>query len=324
MVSASRAVLPGTRVPVRVILETPIVARAGDRFVLRTPSPATTIGGGMIEDPLPPHRRARGAGIADSALAHLERLVAEASTHGLEVALIPVRLGIAPADVPGLVASAGETVVQVGGRVYAAAAARSLRMALLAVVDDHHRTSPLDPGVPLQSVRSKLSGSSELIDAVLAEALASREVALDGGLLRRAGWRPVLSSAEVGLSQRLLATLQEAGREPPGVAELMTLHGDRVAPLLRLLEREGAVTPVEVDRYFATGVIERLIEDLRRAMVPGREYGPAELRDIIGVSRKYLIPLLEYCDRTRVTDRRSGGRVIVGTQFASQTGDKRS
>jgi selenocysteine-specific elongation factor len=48
-------------------------------------------------------------------------------------------------------------------------------------------------------------------------------------------------------------------------------------------------------------------------MVMGREYGPAELRDLVGLSRKYLIPFLEYCDRTGITARKATGRVRVGT-----------
>jgi len=48
-------------------------------------------------------------------------------------------------------------------------------------------------------------------------------------------------------------------------------------------------------------------------MLPGREYSPAELRDVIGLSRKFLIPFLEYCDRHGVTERRPTGRVLHGT-----------
>jgi selenocysteine-specific elongation factor len=48
-------------------------------------------------------------------------------------------------------------------------------------------------------------------------------------------------------------------------------------------------------------------------MSPGREYPPGELRDLLGFSRKYLIPFLDYADRLGLTVRREGGRVRVGT-----------
>jgi len=324
VVSGRGAVFPGGRVAARIILETPVIARAGDRFVLRTPSPATTIGGGVVEDPLPPHRRARGEGLPESAAVHLARLLAEASSLGIEDAALPVRLGVTPAGVSALIQEAPEIAVRVGDRIYAPSAANAVRLRLRELVDAHHRTHPLDPGISLQSVRAKLVGSAELIDRMVAEAIAAGEVALEGGLLRRADWRPVLTAAEAVLRDRLVVSLSESGREPPSVPELMVLHGDRVPALLRLLERAGSVVAVEPDRYYGAAVVEQLIDSLQRQMVPAREYGPAELREILGVSRKYLIPLLEYCDRVRVTDRRVGGRVIVGTQFALDSGYKRS
>jgi selenocysteine-specific elongation factor len=324
VVSGTGPVIPGSRVPARIILEMPVVARAGDRFVLRTPSPATTIGGGVIEDPLPPHRRARGSGMPETVAAHLTRLLAEASTLGIEDAVLPVRLGVTPNAVAALIDGSPDLALRVGGRIYAPPAAKALRQGLGALLDEHHRSHPLEPGVSLQSMRAKLVGSAELIDAVLAQALAAREVAVDGGLIRRAEWQPVLTAAEVGVRDRVVGALRDAGREPPSVAELVALHGDRVPSLLRLLERAGTVVAVEADRYYDAAIVEQLIDSLRRQMVPAREYGPAEMREVLGISRKYLIPLLEYCDRVRVTDRRPGGRVIVGTQFASHAGDKRS
>jgi selenocysteine-specific elongation factor len=86
-----------------------------------------------------------------------------------------------------------------------------------------------------------------------------------------------------------------------------------VGPLLRLLEREGAAVQVEETRYYAAQAVEELVGNLRRGMERGREYGPAELREFLGVTRKYLIPFLEYCDRIGVTERRGGGRVLRGT-----------
>jgi hypothetical protein len=47
-------------------------------------------------------------------------------------------------------------------------------------------------------------------------------------------------------------------------------------------------------------------------MPPGEEHTPAELREILGFSRKFLIPFLEYCDRLHITERRSSGRVLLG------------
>jgi selenocysteine-specific elongation factor len=136
---------------------------------------------------------------------------------------------------------------------------------------------------------------------------------VSGGVVRRAGWVPTLSDDHVVLKSRLVETLAFAGAEPPSVGELTALHGPSVGALLRLLERESVLVSVESDRYYAAAALDGLVARLRDVMAPGREYSPSELRDIIGLSRKFLIPFLEYCDRHRITERRSDGRVLHGT-----------
>jgi len=324
VVTARGTLTPGARSPARIVLETPVVARAGDRFVLRTPSPAMTIGGGIIEDPMPPHRRSRPEPLPSNPSEHLASLLAEGSTLGVDLRTLPLRLGISPQAVETLIGNPAASALRIGGRVYAPAAADTVLSELHDAVAEHHRRHPLDPGVSLQSVRAKLVAAADLVELVLAQSLAAGTIAVDGGQLRRAGWRPTLTPAQAEILALVAATLRAAEREPPSVTELVAAHGDVVPALLRMLERDGIAVAVEPDRYYDAAVLERLIESLRERMVPGREYGPAELRELLGVSRKYLIPLLEYCDRMRVTDRLPGGRVLAGTQFASRDEDKRS
>jgi selenocysteine-specific elongation factor len=73
------------------------------------------------------------------------------------------------------------------------------------------------------------------------------------------------------------------------------------------------IISVESDRYYSREAVSGLIDRLRGGMTEGKEYSPAELRDVIGLSRKFLIPFLEYCDRSGVTERRPTGRVLHGT-----------
>ena len=103
-----------------------------------------------------------------------------------------------------------------------------------------------------------------------------------------------------------------AGREPPSVGELSGRFGADTVALLRLLERGGEMIQVETDRYYSAEAVGRMVADLKSGLADGREYAPAELREMLGISRKFLIPFLEYCDRTGVTERRSIGRVLGG------------
>jgi selenocysteine-specific elongation factor len=73
-------------------------------------------------------------------------------------------------------------------------------------------------------------------------------------------------------------------------------------------ERAGRVRQVEPGRYYDEGVLDELVNQLSATLEPGREYAPTELREVLGVSRKYLIPLLEFFDRERLTERTPSGR----------------
>jgi selenocysteine-specific elongation factor len=305
---------PGATAPARVVLDEPVVARAGDRFVLRGETPLMTVGGGVVDDPLPLGRRARPwQRTASNAGERLARHLSEAGARGVAIATLPVRLGARPADAAEL-ARGDESLGmrRVGDRVYGLRAVEAARNALLALVDEHHASAPLEPGAPLQSVRSRLAAPPDLADALVREAVASGELQLDGGLIARRGWIPRLTDRQLRLREELLLVLKRAGREPPSASELEAQFGADVVAMLRLLERDREVVGVEADRWFARPALEELVARLREGMAPAREYSPAELRDMLGFSRKFLIPFLEYCDRRHITERRSSGRVLVG------------
>ena len=299
----------------RVVLDAPIIARAGDRFVIRGGSPLGTLGGGAIVDPNPQHRRPKPWTAAHESVGErLALMLQEAGRDGVEVSSIPVRTGARPDDVHGLLNRLG--ALRLGGRVFDG----SLRNAVVASVEEivaaHHARAPLDVGLALQTVRTQIQGRPELVDYAMRDAVEAHRIEIDGGLVRKAGWTPQLSTAQLALRDRLVAAIRAAGSEPPSVSELGAEHGLSAAGLLKLLERDGVIIPVESDRYYSKEALSGLVDRLRGSMEPGREYSPAELRDAIGLSRKFLIPFLEYCDRSGVTERRSTGRVLHGTQVA--------
>jgi selenocysteine-specific elongation factor len=138
----------------------------------------------------------------------------------------------------------------------------------------------------------------------------SGEVAVEGSLLRRAGWAPALTETDAKKIDSLVHAICAGGKEPPSAVELAERFGGDVPVLLRYLEREGRVVQVGADRFYAREAVDSLIESLRKNLEAGAEYGPSQLRETLGFSRKYLIPFLEYCDRTGVTERKGDGRSL--------------
>jgi selenocysteine-specific elongation factor len=293
--------------PSKLILDAPVVLRAGDRFVLRRSSPLETIGGGIVTDPLPP-KRAKPWPLALDAKERLRRIVTESAASGIAIDRLAQRLGVWPAAVQDLIGALKTEVVRVGGRLWSAEVPDELRKLIRKLVAEHHRARPLDKGAPVNDLRAKSHVPAELFDSVLHELTSTGKLTNDGGLIRQPGFSAELSGGDDKLAKALLGELAGAGAEPPTAAELAQRHGEKAANVLRFLERSQAVVQVEPGRFYTAESLRAVLDRLKAAMPERREYMPAELREALGTSRKFLIPLLEYCDRQGLTARTETGR----------------
>lgn len=305
-------IAPGARVPARLSLDAPVVARAGDRFVLRAAPPTGTIGGGVVTDPAPTGRRVRPwAALAASPGQRLMWMVAESGGKGLLAGVLPVRLGIKPGDAAALITKTRE-VVRVGDRLFGRELADAVKTRIRSTVAAFHRSSPLADGAPVEAVRVGAGVSPSLAEYALNELLKAEKLVVRGGAVAQPGWAPGGSDADRDRVAKLLAVLRAAGGSPPSLDELSSQFGPGTLPALKLLARSGDVVAVAVDRYFAAEPLAQLIATVRAHLAGGVEATASELREKTGLTRKYLIPFLEYCDRVGVTVRRGDFRVLPG------------
>jgi selenocysteine-specific elongation factor len=285
-----------------VVLQEPVLARAGDRFVIRRSSPPETIGGGVVIDPLPPRRRAPPWD-AVSLEEGLGRILLEAGTTGVPRGVVAIRLGTDTWQA----ALANE----VSGRLYSPEVLDEVAGGIVRSINEFHTVEPLSPGMPASGLAGALRLPVELVETQVTMLAAAGRIARSGALVSRPGWSPVLSEADLALKAALQEELVRAGPEPPDVSQLTAAHHRDPVPILRIMEREGTVVAVESERFYDVEAVQGLLGLMRREMEVGREYGPAELREILGLSRKFLIPFLEFCDRMQYTERRTTGRVLL-------------
>ncbi|MEX2151691.1 MAG: selenocysteine-specific translation elongation factor [Gemmatimonadaceae bacterium] len=311
VVAAGSPVAPGTSRPVRIVLDEPIVARAGDRFVLRSASPLATIGGGVITDPNAA-RRARPMPALEMPSHHvLTIFTEEAGLHGLAESTLPVRLGVPPAPVKSFAIST-TGLSRVAGRWYSDLGLSAARAKVLELVKTHHAQHPLDTGVPRQEIRSRVGIDQPLFDELVGELTARKKLEATGAELRLPGKGGQLSDAQRKVTDDILAALDTAGSEPPSVSELQDRFGPQTASLLRHLEREHRVVQVEDTRFYTPNAVRELLRRLESGMSGRGELAPTDLREVLGFSRKFLIPFLEYCDRKGYTLRQGNGRIWRG------------
>jgi selenocysteine-specific elongation factor len=311
----TKAIGPGNKGLARFLLEHPLVARGGDRFVLRSFSPVTTIGGGVVLDPYPPRRparlRLRRLDAAQSPADRLTAWVDEAGLAGIQNRDLAVRLGIIPGEVSRVIAEGGPGILSSGSWLVARAAVVAEVERLGAVVDAHHRTHPLEAGISLQALRAAArTGQPEVVDQVLDLGVRKRAWEIAASVVRRPGWQP---AADDGTRGALVQRLQAARWQVPTLSELeRDFPGRPVRALLAHLVREGGVEAVDQERFGASaalaefrGALETALHELGRAT-------PAQLKERFGLTRKHLIPLLEWADRRGITRREGDTRVLAG------------
>ena len=320
LVGPEGVVQPEATTAVRLVLDQPLVARAGDRFVLRDASPARTIGGGVITDPVAP-LRARPWPLEERTPSRLlQHLLEEAGSHGVPLHELPVRLGVSPARVADVVAR--HEAWTVGARLVGAAARAELEDAIVRAAREHHAGNPLEPGLQLQWLRSRSKAPEEVSTAAVAALQARGTLVVEQGFVRLPDFAPRLSPVEAETGTRLLAALDAAGHEPPSLDELglsLGVPSSAVAAVARHLAREGALVAVEPGRYYRAATVGELVARLRMGMAGEAGHGPSELRELLGFSRKFLIPFLEYCDRVGITRRDLDGkrRLVEGARTIS-------
>jgi selenocysteine-specific elongation factor len=293
---------PGGRGLARLTLENPLVARGGDRIVLRSYSPVTTIGGGRVLDPSPPRRRAAWpAGLASEDAASRFAALLERRPGGITAAELPVLVGCAPAEAAG-VAKGTPGVRQVGDLWVRESTLTDLGTRGVGLLKAHHRARPSDRGLSVETLRRGLRAPDVLAERAVADLASSGRIRVADGVATLSGFVPRVEGGDAEID-RVVRIVEAAGLSPPTLGELEQQTGRRdVGAILRLAAQAGKVEAVERERYYARPALDRFTATLTEL---GREgsIAPAALRERLGISRKYLIPLLEWADAKGITER---------------------
>jgi selenocysteine-specific elongation factor len=319
-------------------LESPVLTLPGDHFIIRSYSPAITIGGGVVVDSLPrKHRLREGRQV----VAQLEKLSAplssgdEAERIGLLVEMAGER-GMAQADLAARSGSPDETIKRAvdamirSRRLVAASNNPPLFVAraqfedfarkVRTMLKEFHAREPLETGMPREELREKLFSalSPEIFRAVISQLTDRNEVVAEKDLLRLASHRVALSAEEQAAKDHLAEIYARSALQPISLEEAVAQAGSqfgidrgRAQRFAQMLVASGELVKV-ADLVFHRSAIETLRETLRRYKAErGATLEVGAFKDLTGVSRKYAIPLLEYLDRQRVTRRVGEAREIL-------------
>ena len=320
-------VRPGEERWVQLRLERPLLARTRDRFVIRSYSPVTTIGGGLVAEALPPKRKRLRAdeaaelrvildGEAQQALGAALRL---ASWLGVAVNEVPVRTGLPPAEGRAAQFALIEGGARMaGGRMFDRSIVEAARALMGDVVDAFHRDEPLRAGITVELLRQTVPSHDHgrLADVLLSEAVGSGSLTVRDSVVSRPDYEPVLTALQHEVMKELRVRFQEAGLATPLVSELPeTLRArDDLWPLLKLLERRGHLVALDAELFMDAEVLSAAAERVATQLAGATGLGPSDFRELLPVTRKHLIPILTRFDQTGLTIRGPEGRNVAARE----------
>jgi selenocysteine-specific elongation factor len=318
------AVAPGQWALAQLFLDEAATATWGQPFVVRESSAAQTLGGGQVLQPVARKVRRRHLEM----LERIERLwTGDPAERARTVAWFGGFAGFTPADLVrgagvgpdeaadliGRLRDAGDLVeIATGGArrvLLHRDMATELEERVLAVLAGLHEQFPLMTLHDRRKVESQLDyvGDEALVHAAVDRLLARKEVVGDVRRIARADFKPKLSANLRKLKDKLVAAYQEARFQPPEPSSFAGAAGGNAASLKDLFEvcvAEGFLVHVAGDIYLhadADADMRRMVTE--RLSQQGGGLTVAEIRDLLGTTRKYAVPLCEYLDRAGVTRR---------------------
>jgi selenocysteine-specific elongation factor len=319
---------PGESAHAQLRLARPVLLLNGDPFVLRSSSPSATIAGGRILDPFPPGHRRRSV----EALELLENLSTGTDTgviagmvsgsllSGITHAEISTRSGITSKRLEAALATllASGVIVQMlrdPKKYLSRAAFASLCELLLDVMDGYFARNPLKEGIGKEELKTRIPARSDerFFTPCLAALEKEGKIVVERDLVRLAGRKAGSETSQADIRGRILDELEKGGKEPPFLNDICSTLKIAEKPALEhlaLLSAEGKAVKVKSDIFYSPAALAGIEELLTGYLITHGEISPPEFREITGLSRKFMIPVLEYFDSRKVTIRLGDKRVL--------------
>jgi selenocysteine-specific elongation factor len=324
-------VQPGEWALAQLFLEEPATTTWGQPFVIRGPSATQTLGGGQVLQPVAKKVRRRHLDV----LERIEKLwTGDPEQRALTVAWFGGYGGFTQADLvrgANLAPEQATAIIQklrdehklVGVTVGAhrqvllhADILKELDERILTELGRLHDENPLMTSHDRQRLQAQLDyvGDDALVHAAVDRLLKSRQLVGDLRRIARTDFKPKLSSNLRKLKDKVVAAYQEAGFQPPEPASFANQAGGNAANLKDLFDvciAEGFLVQIDADIYLHASAEAEMRRRVAERLAGGAGATVAEIRDLLGTTRKYAVPFCEYLDRAGVTRRQEDLRFLV-------------
>ncbi len=313
----------------QIQLQRPVCVWRGDRFILRRPSNNTTIGGGVVLLPVSSKRK-RTKPWERKELEFLKTATPqELLMHylkkrgilGAERAELQIQLSIFKEKFNSLIESMGEKVISLkeGEKLlyFAASVAEELEKKVVEVLEKYHRANPFSPGLTKELLKQRISSFLPecLYEHVLEKLLKKGKLQRDKEIYFLSSFRRMNKEEIEAFKREVEEKFLKEGLTPRDFETILCDFKERYKGAKELFEtllREGRLVKVSEKLVFHRQVIEELKNKVVEFLKKHKEMSISDFKGIVGkgVSRKYLIPLVEFLDKEKVTLRVGDKRIL--------------
>ena len=321
----SRQLEPGHSMLAQLRPAEPLLLTPGDRFIIRQFSPVVTIGGGVVLDSFPLRRSARQvestrdfltkleqASPVDALLLRVERR--ERSGLARDAAAKESGRPRAQIDTDSQKLIDAGRVLAAGDLLLSRTAALEAAKKLLAGLEAFHKANPLVAGIAKETLREKLDLSEAVFSFLLTQLSAGKKIEIHGEQVRLAGRGVTMSADEERARKTIEQAFLSTGLKVPllkDVLSSLSIDHVRSQKIVTLLLREGVLVKLGDELVFHRSALESLRALIAAEKKRSSKIDVGRFKDLLGVTRKHAIPLLEYLDRERITRRLGDVREIL-------------
>jgi selenocysteine-specific elongation factor len=316
-----KELLPGDDACVQFRLEAPVCCIKDDHYVIRSYSPVRTIGGGAILNPVSQKHKLFDKkvtqGLEDLLLEDPEQTISFFLSlkgyEGLSFSQLRVMTNIPDKKLTASLQKmqARQEAVQTDKerQIYVHGPfVDAFKERLIKKIRSYHEQNPLKEGMPTQELKSKFQyiNDAKFFNLLFAKLTKENLVVVDKNIVRLADFTVALQVDQHEVKKKIKSIYQSSGLTPPffrTICQDLDIDKKNATDVLRMLIDEETVVKAKDDLYFDARRIEALENELIAFLKENQSITTPQFKEMIGVSRKYVIPLIEYFDSTNLTIR---------------------
>ncbi len=300
---------PGETSFCQIRLEAPVVAVSGDRFIIRRFSPVVTIGGGVILDSQARKRRKKD-GLDDLKVYRdgdlgekIATKVRRSGVRGMTRHLLQGWINADTADIDNVIEKlkAEGVLVQFEDRLIHRDIFQGLRERIIDTLGRFHKNNPLKPGMSKEVLRSLFGLEQRTFQGILS---IIKEIVVEKDTVRLADFTVAVTDRFKEIKKDVLELLRRDGFQPLTKEEMskyFELKVKEMEDILKLMVQEGSVARITDSIYLLREDYDRMINLLKEYYSGKDTMSVGEFRDLLGTTRKYALPFLEYLDSNKIT-----------------------